>query len=33
MATSKYDIVPGQKYGNMTAIERTQVLTKDGNYE
>lgn len=33
MPTSKYDIIPGKKYGNMTTIERTQVVTKEGNSE
>lgn len=32
-AKSKYNILPGEKYGNMTAKEYVQVTTKEGNVE
>lgn len=31
--TSKYHVSPGQWYGNMKAIEYTQVITKQGKTE
>lgn len=31
--TSKYHIVPGELYGNMKAIEYTQIITKQGKVE